>query len=103
MRGASGASGFEGMACARATVASRMGLNRLTKAILQSQLWSIAQCEQMHTETAHGELETTRREQASMRLRSRLGLSTDAATKDGSNAGSSFGQISPAWSQASNA
>jgi hypothetical protein len=58
-----------------------MGLNQLTKAILQSQALSIAQCEQMHTETAHGELKLNEGSQASMRLRSRLGLNTDAATK----------------------
>jgi hypothetical protein len=64
-----------------ATVASRMGLNRLTKANLQSQALSIAQCEQMHTETAHGELNLHEGSQASVRLRSRLGLSTEAPTK----------------------
>ena len=64
-----------------ATVASRMGLNRLTRVNLQSQALSIAQCEQMHTETAHGELTLYEGSQASVRLRSRLGLSTEAPTK----------------------
>ena len=85
-----------------ATVASRMGLNRLTRANLQSQALSIAQCEQMHTETAHGELKLHEGSQASVRLRSRLGLSTQAPTKTDLIAGSSFGKTSPAGSQASN-
>lgn len=57
-----------------------MGLNQLTRANLQSQALSIAQCEQMHTETAHGELKLHEGSQASIRLRSRLGLSAEAPT-----------------------
>ncbi|MGH9587999.1 MAG: AAA family ATPase [Acidobacteriaceae bacterium] len=64
-----------------ATVASRMGSQRLTRAILQSQALSIAQCEQMYTETAHGELKLQESSQAVARLRGRLGLSTEATTK----------------------
>ena len=63
------------------TVASRMGSQRLTRANLQPQALSIAQCEQMHTETAHGELKLQEGSQAVARLRGRLGLSTEATTK----------------------
>jgi energy-coupling factor transporter ATP-binding protein EcfA2 len=63
------------------TVASRMGSQRLTRANLQSQALSIAQCEQMHAETSHGELKLQEGSQAVARLRGRLGLSTEATTK----------------------
>jgi hypothetical protein len=66
-----------------ATVASRMGFQRLTRANLQSQALSIAQCEQMHTEAAYGELKLQEGSQAVARLRGRLGLSTEATTKPG--------------------
>ncbi len=64
-----------------ATVASRKG-GRLTRANLEAQALSIAQCEQMHTETADGELKLNESSQAVVRLRGRLGLSVPAAKSD---------------------
>jgi energy-coupling factor transporter ATP-binding protein EcfA2 len=64
-----------------ATVASRSGGQRLTKANLEAQALSITQCEQMHAETAHGELQLNETSEAAVRLRARLGLSTSALAK----------------------
>lgn len=64
-----------------ATVASRMGLRCLTRANLQAQALSVVQCEQMHVETAHGELELREGNQAVVRLRGKLGLSAETPTK----------------------
>jgi energy-coupling factor transporter ATP-binding protein EcfA2 len=61
-----------------ATVAARKG-GRLSRGDLQAQALSIAQCEQMHAETADGELKLNESSQAVVRLRGRLGLSTPAA------------------------
>jgi len=64
-----------------ATVASRKGGQRLTRANLEAQALSVAQCEQMHAETADGELKLNESSQAVARLRGRLGLSTCATAK----------------------
>ena len=64
-----------------ATVAARKG-GRLTRANLEAQALSIAQCEQMHAETADGELKLNESSQAVVRLRDRLGLSVSAAKSD---------------------
>jgi hypothetical protein len=64
-----------------ATVAARKG-GRFTRGDLQAQALSIAQCEQMHAETADGELKLNESSQAVVRLRGRLGLSTPAAKPD---------------------
>jgi hypothetical protein len=64
-----------------ATVATRKG-GRLTRANLEAQALSIAQCEQMHAETADGELKLNESSQAVVRLRGRLGLSVPAAKSD---------------------
>jgi len=64
-----------------ATVAARKG-GRLTRANLEAQALSIAQCEQMHAETADGELKLNESSQAVVRLRGRLGLSMSAAKSD---------------------
>jgi AAA domain len=64
-----------------ATVAARKG-GRLTRANLEAQALSIAQCEQMHSETADGELKLNESSQAVVRLRGRLGLSMSAAKSD---------------------
>ena len=61
-----------------ATVASRKGAHRLTRADLEAQALSIAQCEQMYAEMADGELKLNESGQAVARLRGRLGLSTCA-------------------------
>lgn len=62
-----------------AMVASRNGGHRLTRAHLEGQALSVAQCEQMHAETADGELKLTQSNQAVARLRGRLGLGACAA------------------------
>ena len=59
-----------------ATVASRKGGHRLTRANLEAQALSVAQCEQMHAETSEGELKLNETSEAVARLRGRLGLST---------------------------
>lgn len=64
-----------------ATVASREGGCRLTRADLEAQALSIAQCEQMHAETADGELQLRETGQSVARLRGRLGLSTPSTAK----------------------
>jgi hypothetical protein len=64
-----------------ATVAARKG-GRLTRANLEAQALSIAQCEQMHAETADGELKLNESNQAVVQLRGRLGLSMSAAKSD---------------------
>ena len=64
-----------------ATVAARKG-GRLTRANLETQALSIAQCEQMHAETADGELKLNESSQAVVRLRGRLGLSVSPAKSD---------------------
>lgn len=64
-----------------ATAAYQMGQDRLTKSNLQSQALSIAQCEQMHAEIAHGELQLQEGSQEVVRFRCKLGLSTGAAEK----------------------
>ena len=74
-----------------ATVAARKG-GRLTRANLEAQALSIAQCEQMHAETADGELKLNESSQAVVRLRGRLGLSVPAAKSDPKQPGS-VGQI----------
>jgi hypothetical protein len=58
-----------------ATAALRRGGRQLTKADLESQALSIAQCEQMHAETANGELQLQESGQSLARFRGRLGLS----------------------------
>ena len=58
-----------------ATAALRRGGRQLTKADLESQALSIAQCEQMHAETANGELQLQESAQSLARFRGRLGLS----------------------------
>jgi energy-coupling factor transporter ATP-binding protein EcfA2 len=60
-----------------ATVAARNG-GRLTRVNLKAQALSIVKCEQMHAETADGELKLNESSQAVTRLRGRLGLSTAA-------------------------
>jgi hypothetical protein len=64
-----------------ATVASRKGGHRLTRSNLEAQALSVAQCEQMHAQTADGELKLNESSQAVARLRGRLGLSTCATAK----------------------
>ncbi|MCL4394917.1 MAG: ATP-binding protein [Chloroflexi bacterium] len=64
-----------------ATVASREGGCRLTRADLEDQALSISQCEQMHAETADGELQLRETGESVARLRGRLGLSTPATAK----------------------
>src|SRR5712692_8998973 len=59
-----------------ATVAARKGGHRLTRANLEAQALSVAQCEQMHAETSEGELKLNETSEAVGRLRGRLGLST---------------------------
>jgi energy-coupling factor transporter ATP-binding protein EcfA2 len=59
------------------TAASQIGLRRLTRSTLQSQALSAAQCEQMHTETAHGELTIREGNHAVARLRGKLGLASE--------------------------
>jgi len=63
------------------TVTFRNGGLRLTRADLEAQALSIAQCEQMHGETADGELQLNEGSQAAARLRGRLGLSNCATAK----------------------
>src|SRR5712692_208164 len=64
-----------------ATVAARKGGHRLTRANLEAQALSVAQCEQMHAETAEGELKVNETSQAVAQLRGRLGLSTCVTSK----------------------
>ena len=64
-----------------ATVASRKGGRRLTRADLESQALCVAQCEQLYAETTDGELKLNERSEAVARLRGRLGLSTHATTE----------------------
>lgn len=64
-----------------ATVAARRGSQRLTRINLESQALSVAQCEQMHAETADGELKLNESGQAVAQLRGRLGLGTSATAK----------------------
>ena len=64
-----------------ATVASRKGCRRLTRADLESQALCVAQCEQLYAETTDGELKLNERREAVARLRGRLGLSTHATTE----------------------
>ena len=64
-----------------ATVASRKGGRRLTRANLESQALCVAQCEQLYAETTDGELKLNERSEAVARLRGRLGLSTHATTE----------------------
>lgn len=64
-----------------ATVAARKG-GRLTRANLEAQALSVAQCEQMHAETADGELKLDDSSQAVVRLRDRLGLSMSLVKSD---------------------
>jgi energy-coupling factor transporter ATP-binding protein EcfA2 len=59
------------------TVAFQIELRRLTRSVLQSQALSIAQCEQMHTEAAHGELTIREGNHAVARLRGKLGLGSE--------------------------
>jgi energy-coupling factor transporter ATP-binding protein EcfA2 len=59
------------------TVTSQIGLRRLTRSTLQSQALSVAQCEQMHTETAHGELTIREGNHAVARLCGKLGLCSE--------------------------
>lgn len=65
-----------------ATAAARKRDGRLTRADLETQALSVAQCEQMHAETADGELQLRETGQSVARLRGRLGLSTAAAKAD---------------------
>jgi hypothetical protein len=62
-------------------MAFRQNGDRLKRADLEAQALSIAQCEQMHAETADGELKLTAGSQAVERLRGRLGLSNSSAEK----------------------
>ena len=64
-----------------ATVAARKG-GRLTRGNLETEALSVAQCEQMHAETADGELKLTESGQAVVRLRTRLGLIASATKSD---------------------
>jgi hypothetical protein len=64
-----------------AVVASRERGGRLTRADLEAQALSVAQCEQMHAETADGELQLREAGQSVAHLRGRLGLSTPATAK----------------------
>ena len=59
-----------------ATVASRNGNRKLTRANVESQALCLAQCEQLHRETSDGEVQLTERREAVTRFRERLGLST---------------------------
>ena len=76
-----------------ATVASRTGGCRLTRADLEAQALSIAQCEQMHAETADGELQLHETSESVARLRGRLGLSASATAKPDPKEPDLFGQI----------
>lgn len=64
-----------------ASAAYREGGCRLTRANLEAQALSVAQCEQMQAETADGELQLHETSQAVARLRGRLGLTTSATVK----------------------
>jgi energy-coupling factor transporter ATP-binding protein EcfA2 len=64
-----------------ATVAARKGGHRLTRSNLEAQALSVAQCEQMHAETAEGELKLNETSLAVARLRGRLGLSICVTAK----------------------
>lgn len=59
-----------------ATVASRKGSRKLTRAPIESQALCLAQCEQMHRETTDGEVKLTEGREAITRFREKLGLST---------------------------
>jgi len=63
------------------TIAYRKGSHRLTRSNLESQALSIAQCEQMHAETADGELKLNESSQAVVRLRVKLGLNNSETAK----------------------
>ncbi len=58
-----------------ATAALRAGSRKLTSDSLESQALCMAQCEQLYTEIADGELKLQERNDASVRFRDRLGLS----------------------------
>jgi energy-coupling factor transporter ATP-binding protein EcfA2 len=59
-----------------ATVASRKGNRKLTRAPIESQALCLAQCEQLHRETTDGEVKLTEGREAITRFREKLGLST---------------------------
>ena len=63
------------------TTAFRENRNRLTRAHLEAHALSVAQCEQMHAETADGELKLAEGSQAIIQLRGRLGLTNRGTTK----------------------
>ena len=63
------------------TLAFRKGDHRLTRAHLETQALSIAQCEQVHAETLEGEFQLNENGQDVVRLRERLGLNNYAAAK----------------------
>ena len=62
-------------------MALQKGDQRLTRAHLETQALSIAQCEQMHAETMEGESQLNESSQAVVRLRERLGLNARATAK----------------------
>lgn len=64
-----------------ATVASRNGSRRLTRAAVESQALCLAQCEQLHREAIDGELKLGERREAVTRFREKLGLSTCAIAR----------------------
>lgn len=57
-----------------ATVVSRKGSRKLTRATVESQALCLAQCEQLHREITDGELKLSERREAVTRFREKLGL-----------------------------
>jgi energy-coupling factor transporter ATP-binding protein EcfA2 len=59
-----------------ATVASRKGSRKVTKATIESQALCLAQCEQLHREITDGELKLYEQREAITQFREKLGLSS---------------------------
>lgn len=73
-----------------ATAALQKGSRSLTHSALESQALCMAQCEQMYTEAADGELKLEERTDAVMRYRSKLGLTEHGPVKVTSSSPSRF-------------
>ena len=71
-----------------ATVASRKGARRLTRANLESQALCVAQCEQLHAETTDGELKLNEQQPGSSAASRETGFEHPAATEVRSEAAS---------------
>ncbi len=73
-----------------ATAAAQRGSRSLAKGDLESQALCMAQCEQLYTEIADGELKLEERRDAVMRYRSKLGLTDHGSVKATPPAASRF-------------